>query len=403
MRYLILLAMAACGTSRTGPTATVYAFDGDLADPAATVIVHRPNGEVFDQVPTDASGRAEVLTEPGALVSIVFSTKGVITVVTTLEPEIGSSVVVHGPPQPPGVPLVVGAIQITPAMPLAATNGFDVSLGCVTAHVTALPATIGVPAACLGSDQNLDVLVRGYDSMGNDPPSLVLTGYAAARVPMIDGAASFSPAQWETTNPTVPATVDAGPRVYLDWTLFVDGLPFESAPVNASGALWTGLAVDGARVNASIAPGNNTAQVTKIVIAGAPTAIHVGASDFLAALTPSLVLDDRARMALHWTAANIGDAVDVHMGWQGPTSRVNWDVVLPPDTSSIVLPIDAGTAPVAGMPLDVLLRYVDSTDLDGFTALTRDELHVEETIQASTIAHLPASGELRVVHEIGNF
>ncbi|MDB4955532.1 MAG: hypothetical protein JWO36_3101 [Myxococcales bacterium] len=402
-RFGLLLAIVACRTSNDGPKSTVYAYAGDVPDPAATVIAHRPNGEVIDQVQPDAVGRAEVLTEADALVSVVFATADVTRVVTTLEPATGASVAIHGPTIAGAVPLIVGVIQIAPATSLTTNAGFEVTLGCRTVHVDTFPAAIEVPAPCAGSDANLDVLVRGYNSDNGDLPHLTVVGYAAARVPLIDGEAMFAPATWELTNPTVVPTVGVGGIVDLDWTLYADGLPFVGDPIYDAAKLWTGLTVDRARVHASIRDQVATSRVTTRVIAGEPTSLQFDTGDFLPALEPTLVLDDPARAAIHWSPANVGDAVDVVLSWQTASSRVTWNVVLPASASSITLPIDASTAPAATTKPQVLLRYLESSDLDGFDAVVRAGLFVEETDDVSSIVRWPETGQVREVRETSLF
>ena len=152
-----------------------------------------------------------------------------------------------------------------------------------------------------------------------------LAGYVATRIEPVDGVAEFDPGAWQTTVPNVPVML-AGVAPALDWVALADGLPFAPQPITGGAPLWTGLAISGA--------------------------------------------------TLTWTAADVGaDAVDLHLAGE-------WDVVLPPDASGFVLPAIAATLPTEGFA-----RYLDSSALDGFAAIS--DLSVDEPLV------VPPGGELR--------
>lgn len=417
-RLVALLALVAgCRSSERGGSRTVAvdAFAGEQPEPAVTVIGHAADGTVIDQTTADAVGYAEVGVDDGALVSVVFpgslgALTPVISVITVPVPADDTPITVHGPGKGPA-PLIVGVLEVDgPNLPGAAY--FDIRIGCATVRVAALPATFDVGACSMGSDTQLDVLVAGYHDVGGDPPAPQLDGYAAGRVEMVNGVATFAIADWQAAGTDVPVTLDGiAPAVELE--LLSDGLSFGSQPLTDHGTLYTGLAVDAARVTASLA-GIDAARVTTREVSGAPSAIALSADDFLSAIDVTTSL---AGTTLAWEPAGLGDAVDVHASWQlgndarGPAvptgpHRVIWDAVLPPDAASVTLPaldgdLAAAIMPVTIEPPDILVRYVDSSELDGFTALVEAGIHAEEITQPSTIAPRPTDGELRTSYAIG--
>jgi hypothetical protein len=422
-RLAILLAMLAgigCRTSGNGGgsrAVIVNAFAGDQPEPGVTVIGHAPDGDIIDQTTADAVGRAEVGVDDSALVSVVFpgnlgALTPVVSLVTLPAPDAsGPELAVHGPAHVPA-PLIVGTLTVD-GPNLAGASYFDIRIGCATVRATQLPFSFDVGACSMGSDAQLDVLVAGYHDVGGDPPAPALDGYAAARVAMTGGVATFDVPAWQTTRPSVPVSL-AGVAPFAELELFSDGLSFGSQPLTDHGSSWTGLVVDAARVTAALA-GTGTARVTTRELAGAPAAIQLAASDFLPPIEITAALTRLVPTSLRWDAAGLGDAVNLHVTWQvagalaavptGP-HRVIWDAVLPPDATSVTLPafddeLAAAIAPTAIEPVDVLVRYVDSDELDGFDALIAAGVHAEDTVQASTIAPRPRQGQLRTSHAIG--
>jgi len=400
MRLAVILLVAACtrGSSHGSRTVTVTAFAGEREEPGAIVIGHAANGDVIDETTTDAVGTAEVGIDDGALISIVFGTS-VLSVVTTPAPDGG--LVVHGPPNVMSPPLVVGALQID-APALSGATYYDVDLGCVTVRETGFPAVIDIGACSTGSDSRLDVLVRGYHDAGGDPPAPVLDGYAAARVQMLDGVAQLTIASWETSTSTVPVVLD-GVAPYVTLTLLADHLPFETPAVTDHAQLWTGLVVDASRVEAALLGAPNTARMTTRELVGAPTAIQLGAADFLPEIAVTASVASQDPLALTWDAAGIGDAANLHATWQVDQHHVVWDAVLPPDATGVTLPAvaDVELVPAELVPVDVVLRYIDGSDHADFAALVAAGIHAEATISASTIAVRPIDGEIRTSHAIG--
>lgn len=393
---------------------TVTAFGGDVPEPGVTVIGHTPDGQVIDQTNADAVGRASIGIDDDSLISVIFpgnlgSLTSVISIVTV--PASGD-VTIYGPRRS-GPPLIAGVLQVN-GPTLAGANYFDIQLGCATVRVQQLPAVIDVGACSMGSDSKLDVLVTGSHDAGGDPPAPQLDGYAAARVQMTSGVATLDIAAWESTGATIPVVLD-GVMPTVDLELISDGLSFDSQPVIDHGTLWTGLVVDATRTTAAL-PGVNAARVTTREQVGAPATIELGADDFLPPIAVSAAIGSLAPTTIGWEPASLGDAVNLHATWQldgsgapavptGP-HRVIWDAVLPPDASNATLPslgeeLATAIAPVNIVPIDVVVRYVDSDLHDGLAALLAAGVHVEDTVQASTIAPRPTAGEIRVTHAIG--
>ena len=407
-----MAALVACRSSDGGSRKVIVTtMGGDEIAVGTTVIGHAPDGSIIDETRADAVGRAEVGVDDDSFVSVVYpstldATTSVISLVTVPAPE--AEVTVHGPPRNGTPGLVVGVLQVT-ARRLNAAAYFEIQLGCANVRVMQLPATIDVGACSMGSDTELDVLVTGYSSA--TPP--VLVGYGAARVPMVDGVAMIDVSSWPTTGTNVPVTLD-GVMPTVEMTLYADGLSFGTQLITNSGTVWDGLVVDHARVTATLS-GIDAARITTREIMGAPTSIALAASDFLAPITTTATIEPGTPLTIRWDAMALGDAVNLHASWQiagkayavptGPHAVV-WDAVLPPDATSATLPAFAGElseaiAPDNVAPADVVLRYVDSTALDGFAALAAAGIHVDETGQPSTVAPRPTSGDVKATHAIG--
>ncbi|HEY5924244.1 MAG TPA: hypothetical protein VIV11_21350 [Kofleriaceae bacterium] len=414
---LLLLATALCAACRSSGggggsrQVVVTAFGGDRPEPGVTVIGHSPNGEVIDQTTADAVGHASVGVDGDSLISVIFpgnlsELTPVISIVTFAAPE--AEIAIYGPPRSGPPPLVVGVLQVD-GPNLTGADYFDIRIGCATVRATQLPASLDVGACSMGSDTKLDVLVGGYHDLGGDPPAPVLDGYAAGRVMMTNGLATLDIAAWQTTGANVPVTLDGVAPASMQMELLSDGLSFDAQPVTDHGTLWTGLVIDATRITAAL-PGIDAARVTTRELTGAPTAIAFSADNFLAPISVSAELTTLSPASLRWDPTPMGDAVNLHATWENGGSlvprRVVWEVVLPPDVETAILPAlegELGTmiAPITITPIDVLVRYVDSEHHDGFATLQAAGIHAEDTRAANTIAPRPADGEIRISHAIG--
>jgi hypothetical protein len=376
VKYVALAVLAACG-GRSGPShhGTLTAMGGALPEPGATVISHTVDGDKLDETVADAVGVADIGYEPGALVSVMFP--GTITdatpAIAIVTAPFSDGMTVVGPATDDSPTDIVGGLQMKPKNITA--DAFDIQLGCATFHVTSMPAVVDVGARCMGSDTNLDVLITATKAGAE-------VGHAAGRVAMVDGMAEFDPPSWDTTYTTIPVTAADGATV--TWSLVTDGLPFTTP----TGSVPAGLMFDRIIVDADIASG---ARHTTRYLPMPPASIDFADSDFLPAITSSLA------DGYSWTPAALGDAVDLRADWDtqsgaavvppGP-HHVTWDAILPPDTATVAFP------PVGFSPMtpDVLLRYVDSSAIDGFPTM---EVHSDTSVPPVT------DGQIRITQAAG--
>jgi len=409
--------LAACRSSGGGGsrTVTVNTFAGDQPEPGVTVIGHAPNGEVIDQTNADAVGLASVGVDDDSLVTAIFpgnlgALTPVISVITVPAPD--AEVSIHGPTRNNAPPLIVGALQVD-GPNLNTADYFDIRIGCATTRVTRLPADMDVGACSMGTDTKLDVLVAGYHDVSG---TSVLDGYGTGRVTMTNGLASLNVPAWQTTRASVPITLD-GVAPLVEVELLSDGLSFGREQAIDRALLWTGLVVDASRITASLA-GIDAARITTREATGAPTAIAFDTTNFLPPVSKSAALETLDPATITWDANPIGDAVNLRATWEAgggvrgapavPTGphRVIWDAVLPPDATRATLPaldgeLASAIAPTTIMPVDVVLRYIDSAAYSDFAGLYAVGIYAGDTLQASTIAPRPPDGELRVSHAIG--
>jgi len=215
----------------------------------------------------------------------------------------------------------------------------------------------------------------------------------------------FQPAQWSTTTGAVPITLDDAIAPALDWVLYCDGLPFAAQPISGSAPVWTGLVVDAAEIHAAIANGPIVQRTTR-ELAGAPTAIELGAADFLPPIAQTLALDESSSLALTWAAASPGgDAVDAHLTWTVGTTTVVWDAVLPPDATSAPFPpadptLAALVLPPAATPT-ALLRYVDGAAAASFDDVLAAGIYADDPTAPPTVVAKPSDGEIRESDAMG--
>lgn len=367
MKYVALVALAACGGGSSGPSVHVgiTVMTGDQPEGGATVLSHTVDGTKLDETTADAVGRAQIGYEEGALVSVVYP--GVITDVTAdvtvLTAPLTDGMTLVGPVHDDGPALIVGGLQIQP--PAIVANGFDIQLGCTTVHVTSMPAVVDVPARCMGTDTMLDVLLTATQDA-------TPVGYVVDRVQLINGMAELDPPAWETDYDSVPVTV-MHDGAQVTWSLVVDGLPFTS-PV---GQVPRNLPFDRIVVDADV----SQAQHTTRWFPTAPSMITITEDDFLPPIDASLA------PGFTWTPENLGDAVDLRAQWDG---HVTWDAVLPPDASTVAFPPTSQV--VLPAEPDLALRYVDSSAIEGFPAT---EVH------ADTAVPPVADGQIRITQAHG--
>jgi hypothetical protein len=378
VKYVALAVLAACG-GRSGPShhGTLTVMAGSFPEPDANVVSHTVDGQLIDSTSSDAVGVADIGYEEGALISVLYP--GTITdatpAISVLTAPFTDGMTVVGPPDDTSVGTVVGGLQMKPKNITA--DGYDIQLGCATFHVTQMPAVLDVGARCMGSDQNLDVLITATNAG-------VEVGHAAGRVMMLDGMAEFDPPSWDTSYTMIPVTAADGATV--TWSLITDGLPFTTP----AGSVPAGLMFSSIVADADIASG---ARHTTRYFSTPPASIDFADSDFLPAITSSLAA------GYTWTPASLGDAVDLRLDWDAtPSGSANvvptvpqhfiWDAVMPPDTAMVAFP------PVGFTPTtpNAVLRYVDSSAIDGFPSM---EVHSETTVPPVT------DGQIRITQAAG--
>lgn len=376
----------------------VNALAGDRVAPGVTVVSHAADGTVIDQVAADDSGRASLRVDDDALVSVVFPAviepSTTVHVVTTLAPD--AELTVYGPADSSEAAPVVGVLNVNgPALPDA--EWFDIDFGCTHANVASLPATIDVRSCSLGSDDQVDVLVRAAHSIGGDL-SFALDGYAAGRVSLVNGAVSFDIGAWETATTNAPVTVDAA-GASVELRLYSDGLPFGTQDLTDHADLWKGLVVDATQVAARI-HGDQGERLTIRDFDGVPDAVTFAEADFLTEVAPTITLASLNPLSLRWDETRLGDAVDLHATWKadGVNERGGtvWDAILPPEATTITFPAFVDELAIATsrgtIESDhVLLQYVDSPAYDGFAALAADGVRVLDEY-----VHVPETNTLRM-------
>ncbi|MEP6860202.1 MAG: hypothetical protein ABJE66_06255 [Deltaproteobacteria bacterium] len=398
-RALFALISIGCGGGTQGPTTDVLLLAGEIpVEPGATVISHTLEGVILDDQVTDGAGEAHVQYQSGALITAVFHRGAGYHVITTPALATGQ-LAIHGPP-PDRAPILSNNIVIT-AVPIDADE-ITVDMGCATATITSFPTTLDVRAQCLGSDSNLDVLVR---AMIGD----AVVGYAAARLPTDqDGVAMLDIPAWTTTFTPIPVTQnDLGATIELDEV--ADGFVFTTPRAPGTSVVanaWTGLVADAAHVRAQVGPAT-AAQTTTQITAGLPASIAFTAADFLPAATTTVALRDRAKLSFGWTALAAGDLTNLHATWTPAADPITWDVVLPPDADHIAFPLlDPDQAsvlapPVGDVTLTTDLRAIDGPDTTDFASVQAAGLWLLTTT-APTIVPPPLTGEIRETN-VGGF
>ena len=83
-----------------------------------------------------------------------------------------------------------------------------------------------------------------------------------------------------------------------------------------------------------------------------------------------------------------------------------WEAVLPTDVTTLTFPsfgddFAKQLSPTSVVPLDTVLRHIDSSDLDGFDALVAAGIHAEDKLSLNRIAPRPTSGQIRTSYVFG--
>lgn len=418
VRFAVPLGVLVAGACRSdiggSRFVTVTVLGGDQPEPGAGVISHTVTGDIVDQTVADAVGRAAIGVDDDSLITVVLpgmisESTPVISLVTTMAPS-GDALSVIGPDRSGPPALIVGVLELDgPQLPAA--DYFAVDVGCATVNITKLPEIIDIGACSLGSDTSIDVLARGIDDPGGDPPAPMSVGYAAGRAMMRDGHAMLDLPAWQTSGTAIPVTLD-GITPILSWTQSADGVPFAEELLPAAPFAYANLAIDETRIDASIA-GTGFARITSRYVAGVPTSIAFSGSDFLPAFDLATEITSMSPLAMRWDPAGADvDVVHLRAEWGAlsatvvpGSARIVWDAALPPEMTEVSLPALTGdlATTISGTPdpVGIVLRHIDSSEVSDFAAAQAAGIHVEDTMQASTIVPRPVTGQIRVAHTIG--
>jgi hypothetical protein len=360
--------LAACRSGNSdGPSIDVFALAGEVQPEAgALVLATNVDGTPIDNQTTAGDGHASLAYEAGELVTIEFVRMTVTQVVTTPAPSTGM-LAIHGP-LADRAPIIAGVLAIT-APPITA-NSFVIDLGCTQIVLPSLPATVNILATCFGTDSSIDVLVRALQDSNT-------VAYSAERVPVVDEIGMLDISDWTMLSDTsIPvAQNDVSAVVTLDEV--ADGFVF---PAITGTEVWTGLISDQTRVHGVVA-NTTTTQFT----AGLPTSIAFAASDFLPAATTQLA---RAQSTFSWTAFGVGDLTNLHAAWP----MFTWDVVLPPDATTIGFPDPNIAVPADGV--STVLRAIDGPDTASFDEVQAAGIRIQAPTGA-TIVPPPTAGEVK--------
>jgi hypothetical protein len=365
--YAFVILSACRSGSSEGPSIDVFALAGEVQPEAgALVLATNVDGSPIDEQTTAGDGHAALAYEAGELVTIEFVRTSVTQLITTPAPATGM-LAIHGP-LADKAPIIAGALAVT-AAPINAST-FVIDLGCTQIVLPSLPATVNILATCFGTDSNIDVLVHALED-GN------LVAYSAARVSIDNEVGMLDIPEWtmlsDTSIPIVQNDVSA--MITLDEV--ADGFVF---PAITGTEVWTGLVSDQTRVHA-VAANTTTTQFT----AGLPASIAFAASDFLPAATTHLT---RAQSTFSWTAFGVGDLTNLHAAW----STFAWDVVLPPEATTIGFPDPNIVVPADGVTTS--LRAIDGPDTQGFDEVQAAGIRIQGPTGA-TIVPPPTAGEVR--------
>ena len=404
MRGSVVVLAVVCGCSDAPQprpyAATITTLFGDAPGPGTDVISHRADGHVIDEGQTGADGNVELQLEASGYVTAMLwweprppgedappGPEMPTYAITTTAPAEGSTLVIHGPRRV--VEPSVGTLQLATTQPVSTATHYFVELGCKAYDLPALPATVDIPAPCLGSDTNLDLKITALDA------ALEPLGYAAGQATLASGTAQFNVSQWSTA--LTPIAIDlqgiANPTVRL--AARHDGLEIEDAVVmptsNVSpGAQWNGLAIDGVTVRAyNGAPGVGGSVVRDVP--GLPVSVTLGPDDFAVWNTTGACTFTMGSQQprLQWTAAP--DGVDV-VYCAGTIGDLGWNVLVPPQGGLVIFP--TAVDPAQGF-FDTGGTYLDATDADDYASATASGLHLDTSYPFTSRIIRSATGEVR--------
>ncbi len=228
---------------------------GDGAPVAGVDVVwNDPAGAVQTHETTDQNGQASEVILTGSSVTIFVTINGGISTryitITYLDIEPGDDLVWDfGRPSA----AIVTTVTVTlPGAPSGATS-YRVDAGCVDTTVgdPGTPVTFEIPATCLGSDQNLDVVATAFDDnalpVGYDHARVAVTG-ATTAVTLDAWQTTYQPLSFTLTNPPADATgVGVETHFRIDGVGFrgpQGGGGFSGGTATIASGYWSGGIVD---------------------------------------------------------------------------------------------------------------------------------------------------------------
>lgn len=400
-------------------------MDQPVAD--AAVLSHRLDGSIIGRSATAADGCATLPAEPGALVTVVFTTAlaevGALTTVAPTEAYLR----VHGPHaaavlnEPLAGRLTVrgGTVPAFEPEEDSDSTGFTYHLGCtqrgcMEGTSASLPSSIAVPARAVAADDALAVRIEAYLTGGrccnqNGSYTINRRRWLGGTVAFESGAGTVDGALAPVCEcadeacQSVPGCAAGEWPITVDWDLLAHGL---SAQVERAGVAWPTVLTDtpvgpctpdnGGICKAIRLPPWLVADHVTLGVSASATAddgnfgyrmstirtdaqVALAVDDVWPALPSVPLFEDVPRRALAWPVADLeADAVvilltdslvDAETGVTG-----FWAVVLPPSADRITLPVEPSLLQITP---PAFRMYVDSSDLDGFPALTRAGIHVD--------------------------
>lgn len=332
-----------------------------------TIVWNTPSGAIQTQEMTDAAGMASETIMIGSSVSIFVTVNGGVTpqyiTITYLAIEPGDNLVwdFDGPP-----PVTATTATITLPGTAANATSYVVSAGCAETTTTtpAVPVTLAVPQACLGSDTNIDIVATAVAAngapVGYDTARAAVTG-AATAVTLDAWQMTYAPLTYTLTNPPADAT-----GVGLENHFRIDGVHFDGpgggggfagGMATITSGYWNGGVVDRLQYAIFIARtvGNPpVAAGASVILAGlpdTPAAVTHDLTTLLPRINSALLAAPNGRLTFSWDPAGsfaTSDGALLLGRWTEPNEIHQSFVMAPPDAS----------APLA-MPLipDALMQY----------------------------------------------
>lgn len=318
-----------------------------------TIVWNDPTGAVQTQETTDATGMATESIMIGSSVSIFVTVNGGVTpqfiTITYLAIEPGDNLVweFDGPP-----PVTATTATITLPGIVANATSYRVSAGCVETSTAnpAVPVTLVIPQACLGTDTNLDIVATATAANGAplayDTARAAVAG-AATAVTLDAWQTTYAPLTYTLTNPPADATgVGLENHFRIDGVHFAGpggGGGFAGGMATITSGYWNGGIVD--RLQYAIFIGRTVgnppvaagASVLMGGLANTPAAVTHDLNTLLPRVNSASLSGPSGRVTFSWDAAGsfaTADGVLLLGSWTEPNESHAAYVMAPPDASS---------------------------------------------------------------------